>query len=193
MPAIEQALYVRGQAVPPYIGDWQLLTSKRYPDAEYSWEDCQLITAEAQTGQELSLDEALGIEQMIREQIADDGGAPLESRIYSRVEGTAAGETLITYKVQHAAHGSPILWAPIILFIGANWKAILIVMGLMAAAAAITAFTIKAVGITWKAGDKIEDLVEEAEAWAVGLGAGLAIILLLFALGGRKKTAKEKA
>jgi len=187
MAGVRQALYVRGQAVPPYVGDWQLLTSKRYPDAEQSWEDAQLITAEAKTGEELSLDEALGIEQMIREQILEEGGAPLESRIFSRVERTAAGESLITYKVEHAAHGSPIVWAVVIAKIAANWKAILIIMGLAAIVGVIAAFTIKAVAITWKAGDKIEDLVEKTPAALVGLGAGLLIILALFALGGRKK------
>lgn len=187
MPGIDQALYVQGQAVPPYVGDWHLLTSKRYPDAEQSWEDAQLITAEAKTGEDLTLDDALGIEQMIREQIFEEGGAPLESRIFSRVERTAAGESLITYKVEHAAHGSPIVWAPIIALIAANWKAILIIMGLAAVAGVIVAFTIKAVSITWKAGDKIEDLIEEAPPALVGLGAGLFIILILFALGGRKK------
>jgi len=188
VPVIDQVLYVHGQTVPPYVGDWQLLTSKRYPDAEQSWEDAQLITAEAKTGQELSLDDALGIEQMIREEVFKEGGAPLESRIFSRVEGTAAGETVTTYKVEHAAHGSPIVWAPIIALIAANWKAILIIMGLAAAAGVIVAFTIKAVQITWKAGDKIEDFVEEAPpALIAGLGVGLAVILLLFALGGRKK------
>ncbi|MBA7606163.1 hypothetical protein ES703_13303 [subsurface metagenome] len=187
MQIIDQALYVRGQAAPPYVGDWQLISSKRYPDAESSWDDAQLITAEAKAGEELSLDEALGIEQMIREKILEEGGAPLESRIYSRVERTAAGETVITYKVEHAAHGSPIVWAPIIAFIAANWKVILITMGLVAAAGVIVAFTIKAVGITWKAGDKIEELIEEAPPGLVGLGAGLFIILILFALGGRKK------
>ncbi|MBA7518573.1 hypothetical protein ES705_10644 [subsurface metagenome] len=187
MPLIDATLYVSGQAVPPYVGDWVLISSKRYPDAEQSWEDAQLITAEAKTGEELTLDDALGIEQMIREKVAEEGGAPLESRIFSRVERTAAGETLITYKVEHAAHGSPIVWAPIIALIAANWKAILIVMGLAAAAAAIVAFTIKSVGIVWKAGDKIEDLVEELPPALVGLGVGLFIILALFALGGRKK------
>ncbi|MBA7512104.1 hypothetical protein ES705_04105 [subsurface metagenome] len=186
---IEQALYVRGQAAPPYVGDWQLLTSQRYPDAEQPWEDAQLITAEAKAGQELSLDEALGIEQMIREKILEEGGAPLESRIFSRVEKTAAGETVITYKVEHAAHGSPIVWAVVIAFIAANWKAILVIMGLVALAGILVAFTIKAVAITWKAGGKIEDLVEAAPPGLVGLGVGLAIILLLFALGGRKETA----
>lgn len=187
---IEQALYVRGQAAPPYVGDWQLLTSQRYPDAEQPWEDAQLITAEAKAGQELTLDEALGIEQMIREKILEEGGAPLESRIFSRVERTAAGETLITYKVEHAAHGSPIVWAVVIAFIAANWKAILIIMGLVAVAGVIVAFTIKAVKITWKAGGKIEELVEAAPPGLVGLGAGLLIIGLLFALGaGRKETA----
>ncbi|MBA7518592.1 hypothetical protein ES705_10663 [subsurface metagenome] len=187
MPTVDPALYLRGQAVPPYVGDWVLISSKRYPDAESSWEDAQLITAEAKAGEELTLDDALGIEQMIREQVAEEGGAPLESRIFSRVERTAAGETLTTYKVEHAAHGSPIVWMPIIALIAANWKAILIVMGLAAAAAAIVAFTIKSVGIVWKAGDKIEDLVEELPPALVGLGAGLLIIVALFALGGRKK------
>ena len=187
MPVIEQALYVRGQAVPPYVGDWQLLTTKRYPDAEFDWDDAQLITAEAKTGEELTLDDALGIEQMIREQIFEEGGAPLESRIFSRVERTAAGESLITYKVEHAAHASPIVWAVVIAAIAANWKAILIALGLAAAAAAIITFTIKAIKIVWKAGGKIEDLVEEAPPALVGLGAGLFIILILFALGGRKE------
>ncbi len=186
---IDQALYVRGQAAPPYVGDWQLLTSKRYPDAEQPWEDAQLITAEAKAGEELTLDEALGIERMVRDKILDEGGAPLESRIFSRVERTAAGETVITYKVEHAAHGSPIVWAVVIAFIAANWKAILIIMGLAALAGVIVAFTIKAVAITWKAGDKIEDLIEAAPPGLVGLGAGLAIILILFALGGKKETA----
>ncbi|GAI64035.1 unnamed protein product [marine sediment metagenome] len=186
MPLIDATLYVSGQAVPPYVGDWVLISSKRYPDAESSWEDAQLISAEAKTGEELTLDDALGIEQLIREQVAEEGGAPLESRIFSRVERTAAGESLITYKVEHAAHGSPIVWAPIIVFIAANWKAILIGLGLAAAAAAIIAFTIKSVGIVWKAGGKIEDLVEEMPPALVGLGAGLLIIVALFALGGRK-------
>lgn len=189
MPAITQALYLRGQAVPSYVGDWQLLTSKRYPDAEQSWEDAQLITAEAETGEELSLEDVLGIEQMIREQIFEEGGAPLESRIYSRVERTAAGGTRISYKVEHAAHGSPIVWVAVIAYIAANWQTILIIMGIAAAAAAIIAFTIKAVKIVWKAGGKIEELVEAAPAALVGLGAGLFIILILFALGGRKETA----
>ncbi|MFC2001841.1 hypothetical protein ACFLUZ_04980 [Chloroflexota bacterium] len=187
MPTVDIALYLRGQAVPPYVGDWVLISSKRYPDAESSWEDAQLITAEAKAGEELTLDDALGIEQMIREKIFEEGGAPLESRIFSRVERTAAGGTLTTYKVEHAAHGSPIVWAVVIALIAANWKAILIVMGLAAAAAAIIAFTIKSVGIVWKAGDKIEDLVEELPPALVGLGAGLFIILILFALGGRKE------
>ena len=187
MPTVDLALYLRGQAVPPYIGDWQLISSKRYPDAEQPWEDAQLITTEAKTGEELTLDDALGIEQMLREKIFEEGGAPLESRIFSRMERTAAGETRITYKVEHAAHGSPIVWAVVIAFIAANWKVILITMGLAAAAAAIIAFTIKAVKIVWKAGDKIEDLVEELPPALVGLGAGLFIILILFALGGRKK------
>ncbi|MBA7507442.1 hypothetical protein ES706_06161 [subsurface metagenome] len=187
MPTVDLALYLRGQAVPPYVGDWVLISSKRYPDAEQSWEDAQLITAEAKTGEELTLDDALGIEQMIREQIFEEGGAPLESRIFSRVERTAAGETLTTYKVEHAAHGSPIVWMPIIALIAANWKVILIAMGLAAAAAAIVAFAIKGVSIVWKAGDKIEDLVEELPPALVGLGAGLLIIVALFALGGRKK------
>ena len=187
MTEINQALYVRGTAAPPYVGDWQLLTSQRYPDAEQPWEDAQLITAEAKAGQELTLDEALGIEQMIREKILEEGGAPLESRIFSRVERTAAGETVITYKVEHAAHGSPIVWAVVIAFIAANWKAILIIMGLVSLAGILVAFTIKAVAITWKAGDKIEDLVEAAPPGLVGLGAGLFIILILFALGGKKE------
>ncbi|GAI62695.1 unnamed protein product, partial [marine sediment metagenome] len=185
MPLIDATLYVSGPAAPPYVGDWVLISSKRYPDAESSWEDAQLITAEAKTGEELTLDDALGIEQMIREQVAEEGGAPLETRIFSRVERTAAGESLITYKVEHAAHGSPIVWAPLIVLIAANWKAILIVMGLAALAATIVAFTIKGVSIVWKAGDKIEDLIEEAPPALVGLGVGLFIILILFALGGR--------
>ncbi|MBA7621565.1 hypothetical protein ES703_28929 [subsurface metagenome] len=187
MPGISQALYVRGQAVSPYAGDWQLISSKRYPDAEQDWEDAQLITAEAKTGEELSLDDALGIEQMVREQIFDEGGAPLESRIYSRVEGTAAGETRITYKVEHAAHGSPIAWALVIPYIAANWKAILIALGLVALAGAIVTFTIKSVSIIWKGGGKIEDLVEELPPAVVGLGAGLLLILALVAFTGKRR------
>ncbi|GAI68342.1 unnamed protein product [marine sediment metagenome] len=189
MPKISEALFVRGQVAPPYVGEWQLFTSQRYPDAEFDWDDAQLITAEALTGEELTLDDALGIEQMIREQIFEEGGAPLETRIYSRVERTAAGETRITYKVQHATHASPIVWATVIAFIAANWKTILIALGLAAAAAAIITFTIKAVSIIWKGGGKIEDIVEEAPAALVGLGAGLLVILLLVALGGKKEKA----
>ncbi|GAJ20557.1 unnamed protein product, partial [marine sediment metagenome] len=51
----------------------------------------------------------------------------------------------------------------------------------------IVAFTIKAVKIVWKAGGKIEDFVEEVPPALAGLGAGLFIILLLFALGGQRK------
>ncbi|GAJ18534.1 unnamed protein product, partial [marine sediment metagenome] len=58
MPTVDLAFYLRGQAAPPYVGDWVLISSKRYPDAEQSWEDAQLITAEAKTGEELTLDDA---------------------------------------------------------------------------------------------------------------------------------------
>jgi len=188
MPEISQALYVKGAALPPYVGDWQLLSSKRYPDAEFSWDDARLITAEAETGEELSLEEALDIELLIRQQIIEDGGGPLESRIYSRVERSSAGETLITYRVQHAAHGSPILWVPVIALIAANWKAILITMGLIALAGAITTFAIKSVSIIWKGGGKVEDFIEGAPpALIAGLGAGLLLLLVIVGLGTRKK------
>ncbi|GAJ04078.1 unnamed protein product, partial [marine sediment metagenome] len=43
--------------------------------------------------------------------------------------------------------------------------------------------------IIWKAGGKVEDFIEEAPpALFAGLGAGIAVLLLLLALGtGRKK------
>ncbi|MBA7546980.1 hypothetical protein ES705_39382 [subsurface metagenome] len=54
------------------------------------------------------------------------------------------------------------------------------------------AFTIKATSIVWKAGDKIEDLVEDLPPIAVaGLGLGLLLIVVLLMMGGFKK--KESA
>ena len=86
MPQVNTALYVRGQAVPPYVGEWQEISRQRYPDADQDWDDAQLITAEAKTGQQLSLYDALAIEQMVREKVIEDGGAPLASIIFYRLE-----------------------------------------------------------------------------------------------------------
>ncbi|GAI69884.1 unnamed protein product [marine sediment metagenome] len=189
MPAVSQALYVRGQAAPPYVGEWQEISRQRYPDADQDWEDAQLITAEAKTGEQLSLYDALAIEQMVREKVIEDGGAPLESRILSRLERLPSGQEQFTYKVEHAAHGSPIVWVAVIAFIAANWKVILIAIGVAALVVAAIAFTIKAVKIIWKAGDKVEDFIEEVPpALIAGLGMGIAVLLLLFVAGtGRKK------
>jgi ribosomal protein L18E len=189
VPVISQALYVRGQAVPPYVGEWLEISRQRYPDADQDWDDAQLITAEAKTGEQLSLYDALAIEQMVREKIVEDGGAPLESRILSRLERLPSGQEQFTYKVEHAAHGSPIVWAVVIAFIAANWKAILIVIGVAALVVAAITFTIKAVNIIWKAGGKVEDFIEEAPpALITGLGLGIALLALLFVVGtGRKK------
>lgn len=188
MPLIDKALYVRGQAAPPYTGEWEEISRARYPDAEFDWDDAQLFTAEAKTGEELSLYDALAIEQMIREKVVDEGGAPLASVIFRRLERLPSGETQWNYKVEHAAHASPIVWTAIVVFIAANWKAILITLGVLAVIAAAIAFTIKATSIVWKAGSKIEDFIEEVPPALVGLGAGIAVLILLLALGaGRKK------
>ncbi|MBA7479250.1 hypothetical protein ES707_14684 [subsurface metagenome] len=191
MPKISEALYVRGQAVPPYVGEWQELSRARYPDAEFDWDDAQLFSGEAKTGEQLSLYDALAIEQMIREKVIEEGGAPLASVIFYRLERLPSGQEQFTYKVEHAAHASPIVWAAIIPFIAANWKAILIALGVLAAVVAAVTFTIKATSIIWKAGGKMEDVIEEAPAVLVGLGAGIAILILLLALGTGKK--KETA
>jgi len=188
MPEVTQALYVRGQAVPPYVGEWQELSRARYPDAEFDWDDAQLFSGEAKTGEQLSLYDALAIEQMVREKVIEEGGAPLASVIFYRLERLPSGQELFTYKVEHAAHASPIVWAAIVPFIAANWKAILITLGVLATIVAAVTFTIKSTSIVWKAGQKIEDLIEELPPVLVGLGAGIAILILLLALGtGRKK------
>lgn len=193
MPGISQALYVRGQAVPPYAGEWQEISRQRYPDAEQDWEDAQLITAEAKIGEQLTLYDALAIEQMVREKVMEEGGAPLESRILSRLERLPSGQEQFTYKVEHAAHASPIVWAAVIAFIAANWKAILIVLGVAALTVAAITFTIKAVKIIWKAGGKVEDFVEELPPALIGAGLGIALLLLLFAAGTGRKKEKETA
>ena len=185
---VDQALYLRGPAAPPYVGEWQEISRQRYPDAESSWDDAQLFTAEAKTGEQLSLYEALAIEQMIREKVIEEGGGPLESIIFSRLERLPSGQEQFTYKVHHAAHASPIVWAAVVAFIAANWKAILIALGVLAAVVAGITFLIKSTSIIWKVGDKIEELVEEAPPALVGLGAGIAVLLLVLALGaGRRK------
>jgi len=190
---VSQALYVQSGALPPYVGEWQEISRQRYPDAEQDWDDAQLITAEAKTGEQLSLYDALAIEQMVREKVIEEGGAPLESRILSRLERLPSGQEQFTYKVEHAAHASPIVWAAIPLFIAANWQAILIVLGVAAITVAAIVLTIKTVNIIWKAGGKVEDFIEEAPpAVIAGIGAGIAVLLLLVAFGtGRKK--KETA
>ncbi len=186
---VDQALYLRGPAAPPYVGEWQELSRARYPDAEFDFDDAQLFTAEAKTGEQLSLFDALAIEQMVREKVIEEGGGPLESIIFYRLERLPSGQEQFTYKVEHAAHGSPIVWAAIVPFIAANWQTILIVLGVLAAVVAGITFLIKATSIIWKAGDKIEDFVEKAPpALIAGLGMGIGILILLLALGtGRKK------
>lgn len=186
MPLIDKALYVSGPAVPPYVGEWEEISRARYPDAEFDWDDAQLFTAEAKTGEELTLFDALAIEQMIREQVVEEGGAPLASIIFRRLERTPAGEEHWTYKVDHAGHASPIVWTAIVAFIAANWKAILITLGVLAGVVAAITFTIKSSSIIWKAGQKIEDLIEEIPPVLFGLGAGLLIIIALAAFGGRR-------
>lgn len=189
MPKISEALYVRGQAVPPYVGEWQELSRARYPDAEFDWDDAQLFSGEAKTGEQLSLYDALAIEQMVREKVIEEGGAPLASVIFYRLERLPSGQEQFTYKVEHAAHASPIVWAAIIPFIAANWKAILITLGVLAAVVAAVTFTIKSTSIVWKAGQKIEDLIEELPPILIGAGLGILLLLLLFAGTGRKKEA----
>ena len=183
-------LRLEGQAIPPYVGEWQLISRSRYPDAEYDWDDAQLFTADAKIGEELTLDDALCIEQMIREKVIEEGGAPLESLIFSRLERLPSGQSQFTYRVHHAAHASPIAWAVILAFIAANWKAILITLGIIAATVALITFTIKATSIVWIAGGKLEDLLEEAPPALVGLGAALLVFLLVAAFAGRKEGAK---
>ncbi|MBA7515801.1 hypothetical protein ES705_07844 [subsurface metagenome] len=191
MPEISEALYVRGQAVPPYVGEWQELSRASYPDAEFDWDDAQLFSGEAKTGEQLTLYDALAIEQMVREKVIEEGGAPLASIIYYRLERLPSGQEQFTYKVEHAAHASPIVWAAVVAFIAANWKAILIALGVLAAVVAAVTFTIKSTSIIWKAGQKIEDLIEEVPPVLVGAGIGIALLLLLVALGTGKK--KETA
>ena len=187
MPLIDKALYVSGPAVPPYVGEWEEISRARYPDAEFDWDDAQLFTAEAKTGEELTLYDALAIEQMIREKVVEEGGAPLATVIFRRLERTPAGEESWTYKVDHAAHASPIAWAAIVAFIATNWKAILIALGVLFGIVAAITFTIKSSSIVWKAGQKIEDLIEELPPLVFGLGAGLLLIVALMAFGGRKR------
>jgi len=189
MPTANVVLRLEGQAVPPYVGEWQLISHQRFPDAEYDWDDAQLFTADANIGEELTLDDALAIEQMVRQQVVEEGGAPLESLIYSRLERLPSGESRFTYRVHHAAHGSPIVWAAVLAFIAANWKAILIVLGILAATVAAITFTIKATSIVWKAGGKLEDLIEELPPVLVGLGAAILVLLLVVGLGGKKEKA----
>jgi len=189
MPIVEQALYVRGLTVPPYVGEWEEISRQRYPDAEFDWDDAQLFTAEAKTGEQLSLYDALAIEQMIRDKIDSEGGAPLESRILRRLEGLPSGQEQFTYKVEHAAHASPIVWAVVVAWIAANWQTILIALGVLAATVAAIAFTIKAVKIIWKAGGKVEDFVEEAPpALMAGMGIGILLLLLLVGMGRKKES-----
>lgn len=186
---VEQALYVRGQAVPPYVGEWEEISRQRYPDADLDWDDAQLFTAEAKTGEQLSLYDALSIEQMIREKIVDEGGAPLESRILSRLERLPSGQEQFTYKIEHAAHGSPIVWALVVPWIAANWQTILIALGVLAAIVAAITFTIKSVKIIWKAGGVVEDFVEEAPpALIAGMGIGILLLLLLVGMGRKKES-----
>ncbi|MBA7563067.1 hypothetical protein ES708_04720 [subsurface metagenome] len=186
---VDQALYLQGPAAPPYVGEWQELSRARYPDAEFDWEDAQLFTGEAKTSEQLSLYDALAIEQMVREKVIEEGGGPLESIIFYRLERLPSGQEQFTYKVEHAAHASPIVWAAIVPFIAANWKAILITLGVLAAVVAVVTFTIKSTSIIWKAGDKVEEFIEEAPpALIAGLGMGIAVLLVLLALGtGRRK------
>ncbi|MBA7591617.1 hypothetical protein ES708_33777 [subsurface metagenome] len=75
-----------------------------------------------------------------------------------------------------------------IAFIAANWKAILIAIGVLAGIVAAITFTIKSISIIWKAGGKVEDFVEELPPVAVAAGLGILLLLVLFAAGtGRKK------
>ena len=185
---ISSALTVQGPPVAPYQGEWQLLTRQRYPEAEIAWDDAQLFECDAaKSGDPLSIDEALVLEQMIREQVLAEGGGPLETLIYYRVERTPGGEAQVAYKVYHAAHGSPIAWAVIIAFIAANWKAILITLGLLAAATMITTFVIKGSQIIWHAGQVIDDVIEPLAPVILGVGAGILILLLLTQLGKKKE------
>ena len=192
MALIDKALYVRGQALPPYVGEWEEISRARYPDAEFDWTDAQLFTAEAKTGQDLTLDDTLAIEQMVRERVFEEGGGPLASVIFRRLERLPSGQTQWNYKVEHAAHGSPIVWAAVVAFITANWKAILITLGVLAATAALITFTIKSTSIIWRAGQKIEEAIEEAPpALIAGIGAGLLVLVALVAFGTRRGEKKR--
>lgn len=195
MPLIDKALYVQGQAevVPPYVGEWEEISRARYPDAEFDWDDAQLFTGLAKSGEELTLDDALSIEQMIRERVVEEGGGPLASVIFRRLERSPAGIASWTYKVEHAAHASPIVWAAVVAFIAAHWAEILIALGVLAAIVVGITFTIKSANIVWKAGQAIEEAIEEAPPALVGLGIGLFLLLALAAFGGKRERKKETA
>ena len=189
MPLADIPLYVKGTELPPYEGEWTLLSEKTYPDAEFDWADAQMFEAYAtKDGDPLTLNDALAIEQMVRDKVAEEGGGALATRIMTRLVGLPSGEAQNQYKVYHAAHGSPIAWAAIVAYIAANWKAILIAIGVLAAVTALMTFTIKASAIVWKGGQKIEDLIEELPPAAVaGLGIGLVLLLALAAFGGKRE------
>ena len=140
----------------------------------------------------LNLEDVLSLERMIREQVAAEGGGPLETVIYYKVGQLPTGTPIINYKVYHAAHDSPaVAFGAIVVFIAANWKAILVVMGLVAAAALITTFAIKGSQIIWRAGQDIDDFLEEMGPAVVLAGAGIILLLLLTQLGKGKKKAEE--
>jgi len=170
-----------------------LLTRQRYDAAEQDWDDCHLFECEAaKEGEPLTLEEALTIERMIREQVAADEGGPLETLIYYKVGQLPTGVPITNYKVIHAAHASPVAWLAVIGFIAANWKAVLVAMGIAAAAAMITTFAIKGSQIVWHAGQAIDEFLEEAgPAIAIGAGAVVLVIVALAVIGGRGKKAKE--
>ncbi|MBA7522455.1 hypothetical protein ES705_14574 [subsurface metagenome] len=190
---VDVPLYVSGTALPPYTGEWKLLSEKRYPDAVNGYEDAQLFECyAAKDGDPLSLADALRIEQMIRDKVAEENGGALETRIYTRLVQLPSGQARNEYRLLHAAHASPVAWALVVIWIAANWKAVLITLGVAAAVAALITFTIKSTSIIWKAGDKIEDLVEDLPPIAVaGLGLGILLIVVLLMMGGLKK--KESA
>ncbi|MBA7683134.1 hypothetical protein ES703_91492 [subsurface metagenome] len=183
---------LQGSTVPPIEGEWMLLTRQRYDEAEYDWQDCHLFEVEAtKEGEPLTLEEALTIERMIREQVAADEGGPLETLIYYKVSQLPTGVPITNYKVVHAAHASPVAWLLIIGFIAANWKVILIAMGLAAAAALITTFVIKGSQIVWHAGQAIDDFLEEAGP-VVAIGAGVVLLIVAIGvIGAQRKKAKE--
>jgi len=172
MPEVHTTLYLEGTVPAVEEEEWELLGTERYEPEASTYE------GKAEIGTfDLSWDFPMfGItafthaKKVAEEACREHGVEPMELRYYITTGSSALA------RIEIVAHASPFVipWAAIGVWMLANWLR-LSLFGLLAVA------FVKVLSVIWKAGEAVEEIIEEyPEAVVGGLGLGLLLLGALF-------------